>query len=51
LEAQPEYQLEAFDDLRIDDTSLTLVKAGLNLDRLEGVVVESTGVSPSIHSV
>lgn len=31
LEAQPDYELECFDDLLIDDTSVTLVKAGLNL--------------------
>ncbi len=31
FEAQPDYELECFDDLLIDDTSVTLVKAGLNL--------------------
>lgn len=30
--AQPDYELECFDELLIDDTSVTLVKAGLNLD-------------------
>jgi hypothetical protein len=32
LVAQPDYELECFDDLLIDDTAVTLVKAGLNLD-------------------
>ncbi|WP_211455141.1 hypothetical protein [Collimonas antrihumi] len=32
LEASPEYQLETFVDLRIDDTTVSLIKAGLNLD-------------------
>lgn len=32
LVAKPDYELECFDDLLIDDTSVTLVKAGLNLD-------------------
>jgi hypothetical protein len=32
LEARPNYQLESFADLRIDDTTVHLIKAGLNLD-------------------
>ena len=32
LEASPDYQLERFVDLQIDDSSVHLVKAGLNLD-------------------
>lgn len=32
LEARPHYQLESFADLRIDDTTVHLIKAGLNLD-------------------
>ena len=32
LEASPEYQLESFSDLQIDQTTTHLVKAGLNLD-------------------
>lgn len=32
LEASPDYQLERFLDLRIDDSTVHLVKAGLNLD-------------------
>lgn len=32
LEASPDYQLECFADLRIDSTTIHLIKAGLNLD-------------------
>jgi hypothetical protein len=32
LEASPDYQLESFADLRIDDRTVHLIKAGLNLD-------------------
>lgn len=32
LEASPDYQLERFVDLQIDDSTVHLVKAGLNLD-------------------
>ncbi len=32
LEASPDYQLETFADLRIEDSTISLVKAGLNLD-------------------
>lgn len=32
LEASPDYQLECFADLRIDGTTIHLIKAGLNLD-------------------
>lgn len=32
LEARPDYQLESFADLHIDDTTVHLIKAGLNLD-------------------
>lgn len=32
LEASPDYQLERFVDLQIDDSAVHLVKAGLNLD-------------------
>lgn len=32
LEVSPDYQLETFTDLRIDDTTVSLIKAGLNLD-------------------
>jgi hypothetical protein len=32
LEASPDYQLERFIDLQIDDSTVHLVKAGLNLD-------------------
>ncbi|NMM29219.1 MAG: hypothetical protein HHJ12_18570 [Glaciimonas sp.] len=32
LETRPDYELESFADLRIDDTTVHLIKAGLNLD-------------------
>lgn len=32
LEASPDYQLETFTDLRIEDSTISLIKAGLNLD-------------------
>ena len=32
LEVSPDYQLESFVDLHIDDTTVSLIKAGLNLD-------------------
>ena len=32
LEARPDYQIEHFPDLRIADTTIHLVKSGLNLD-------------------